>query len=121
RAALLFHWKSLRRQVRVEGKVEQTTADQADAYFATRSRGSQLGAWASQQSRPMESKAELVARVAQTTAKYNVQTIPRPDHWSGFRVIPERWEFWQDGEFRLHDRFQYDWRDNAWYITRLYP
>ena len=107
KAALLFHWKSLRRQVRLEGPVSQTTPEEADAYFATRARGSQIGAWASEQSRPLESRFALEKRVAEYGAKHLIGTVPRPAHWSGFRLQPLLIEFWQDGAFRLHDRLEY--------------
>lgn len=107
KAALLFHWKSLRRQVRLEGPVSQTTPEEADAYFATRARGSQIGAWASEQSRPLESRFALEKRVAEFGAKHLIGTVPRPAHWSGFRLQPLLIEFWQDGAFRLHDRLEY--------------
>lgn len=107
KAALLFHWKSLRRQVRLEGPVVQTTPQEADAYFASRARGSQIGAWASEQSRPLESRFALEKRVAEYTARHLVGTVPRPAHWSGFRLQPTLIEFWQDGAFRLHDRLEY--------------
>jgi len=107
KAALLFHWKSLRRQVRLEGPVSQTTPEEADAYFASRARGSQIGAWASEQSRPLESRFALEKRVAEYTARHLVGTVPRPAHWSGFRLNPLLIEFWQDGAFRLHDRLEY--------------
>ncbi|MBS0519684.1 MAG: pyridoxamine 5'-phosphate oxidase [Proteobacteria bacterium] len=123
KAALLFHWKSLRRQVRIEGPVLETTPAEADAYFATRARGSQIGAWASEQSRPLESRFALEKRVAEFTAKHVVGKVPRPPHWSGFRVQPLRIEFWQDGAFRLHDRLEYT-RPNPsapWSTRTLYP
>ena len=104
KAALLFHWKSLRRQVRIEGPVETTTPEEADAYFATRAKGSQIGAWASQQSRPLESRFALEKRVAEFTARHALGSVPRPPHWSGFRVRPVLMEFWRDMPFRLHDR-----------------
>ena len=123
KAALLFHWKSLRRQVRIEGPISQTTAEEADAYFATRARGSQLGAWASEQSRPLESRFALEKRVAEITARYVVGKVPRPPHWSGFRLQPTLIEFWQDGAFRLYDRLEYRRGAPAepWTTRTLYP
>lgn len=121
KAALLFHWKSLRRQVRVEGVVAQVSGEEADAYFASRARQSQIGAWASDQSRPLAGRFELEKRVAKFAAKYAIGTVPRPPHWSGFRVEPQRIEFWQDGAFRLHDRLVYLREDGAWRTERLYP
>lgn len=120
-AALNFHWKGLRRQVRVEGPVERVTEAEADAYFASRPRGSQIGAWASLQSRPLDSRETLETRVTELEAAYAGRTVPRPPHWSGYRVLPELVEFWQDREFRLHDRFQYRRTGNVWTIERLYP
>ena len=122
-AALLFHWKSLRRQVRLEGLVTKTTPEEADAYFATRQRGSQLGAWASDQSRPLPSRFALEKRVAEYAAKHLVGTVPRPPHWSGFRLQPVLIEFWQDQPFRLHDRLEYRRAsaDAAWTTRTLYP
>jgi len=123
KAALLFHWKSLRRQVRLEGPVSQTTPEEADAYFASRARGSQIGAWASEQSRPLESRFALEKRVAEFTAKHVIGAVPRPPHWSGFRLQPTLIEFWQDGAFRLHDRLEYR-RATAgapWSTRTLYP
>ncbi len=120
-AALLFHWKSLRRQVRIEGRVEAVTAAEADAYYASRARGSQIGAWASDQSRPLESRFHLERRVAEVTARHLVGTIPRPAHWSGFRVVPEALEFWQDQPFRLHDRLVYRRAAGGWATSRLFP
>lgn len=120
-AALLFHWKSLRRQVRAVGRIEKTTGEEADAYFATRPRGAQLGAWASEQSRPLPSRFELEKRVAQFTAKFGLGKVPRPPHWSGFRLVPDEFEFWKDGAFRLHDRLVFR-RDGAgWRTEKFYP
>ena len=123
KGALLFHWKSLRRQVRLEGPVSPTTPEEADAYFATRARGSQIGAWASDQSRPLESRFALEKRVAEFTARHLVGGIPRPAHWSGFRLQPVLIEFWQDQAFRLHDRLEYRRASPAepWTTRTLYP
>ena len=123
RAALLFHWKSLRRQVRLEGPVSPTSPEEADAYFATRARGSQIGAWASDQSRPLESRFALEKRVAEFAARYLVGKVPRPPHWSGFRLTPLLIEFWQDVAFRLHDRLEYRRAapGEPWTTRTLYP
>jgi pyridoxamine 5'-phosphate oxidase len=123
KAALCFHWKSLRRQVRVRGLVEQVTAAEADAYFASRARDSRIGAWASQQSRPLEGRFALEASVAIHAAKFALGDVPRPPHWSGFRVKPLSIEFWHDRPFRLHDRvvFRRPDADSGWTKTRLYP
>nr|WP_193369977.1 pyridoxamine 5'-phosphate oxidase [Pelagibius marinus] len=125
KAALLFHWKSLRRQVRIEGEVAPVSDAEADEYFASRHKQSQIGAWASQQSRPLEGRFELEKRVALYAAKYAVTQVPRPPHWSGFRLTPRLIEFWQDGAFRLHDRLVYTRRDSgagdSWTTERLYP
>jgi pyridoxamine 5'-phosphate oxidase len=121
KAALLFHWKSLRRQVRVRGPVEPVDAAEADAYFASRPRGSRIGAWASRQSRPLESRFALEKAVAEYTARFGIGEIPRPAHWSGFRLEPVSIEFWQDGLFRLHDRVHFDRAGSGWNRTRLYP
>ena len=122
-AALLFHWKSLRRQVRVRGHVEPTSEAEADAYFASRARQSRLGALASDQSRPLESRAVLVARAEALAARYADEEPPRPPHWSGFRVRPLQVEFWKDGAYRLHDRrvFTRGELDGSWTVQRLYP
>jgi pyridoxamine 5'-phosphate oxidase len=123
KAAAVFHWASLKRQVRVRGPVETVTAAEADAYFATRPKGSQIGAWASKQSTPLEDRLALEKAVALFTAKYAVGAVPRPPYWSGYRIVPLIMEFWQDRPFRLHDRMQFR-RDDLnvpWVKTRLYP
>ncbi|QDC02890.1 pyridoxamine 5'-phosphate oxidase [Mesorhizobium sp. 8] len=122
KAAMCFHWKSLRRQVRVRGPVEVVSDAEADAYYATRPRGSRIGAWASKQSRPLESRFALEKAVAEYTARYAIGDIPRPKHWSGFRILPQTIEFWHNGAFRLHDRIVFSRnRDGGWGKTRLYP
>lgn len=123
KAAMCFHWKSLRRQVRVRGPVTPVSDAEADAYFASRPRGSRIGAWASAQSRPLESKFALEKKVARVAAKYPLGEIPRPPHWSGFRIVPSQIEFWRDGAFRLHDRRQFSRRnpEEPWAVARLYP
>jgi pyridoxamine 5'-phosphate oxidase len=121
RAALLFHWKSRQRQVRIEGTVGPVTEAEADDYYATRPRLSRIGAWASRQSRPLASRAELEDRVAAFEQRYPDETIPRPGYWSGFRVTPARFEFWQDMPFRLHDRIVYTPEGTGWAAHRLYP
>jgi pyridoxamine 5'-phosphate oxidase len=120
-AALCFHWKASKRQVRIEGTVEQVTPDEAATYFATRPRTSQIGAWASEQSRPLTGRFELEKRIAQFTAKFGIGAVPRPPHWSGFRLIPRLIEFWEDRPFRLHDRLVYHREGNGWRTERLYP
>lgn len=121
RAALCFHWKSLRRQVRVEGPVMSVADAEADAYFNTRSRDSRIGAWASDQSRPLSGRMELERRVALCAARFAVGPVPRPSHWTGGRVVAERIEFWRDRPFRLHDRVVYEWYGGAWRTQRLFP
>jgi pyridoxamine 5'-phosphate oxidase len=123
KAAMLFHWKSLRRQVRIEGPVEPVSDAEADEYFASRARGSQIGAWASDQSRTLASRFELEKRVAMFTARHAIGKVPRPPHWSGFRLIPQRFEFWEDRPFRLHDRTVYrpDPGKNGWATEKLFP
>ena len=121
RAAMCFHWQLLEQQVRVEGRVEVVTDAEADAYFASRARGSQLGAWASIQSRPMEHADDLDVRVAEMKARFGDAPIPRPPHWSGFRVVPERIEFWKGMPSRLHVRHVYTRHGNGWAVSRLYP
>ena len=121
KAALLFHWKSLRRQVRVRGAVEAVTAEEADAYFASRARHSQIGAWASDQSAPMEGRFALEKRVAEYGLKFGLGPAPRPPHWSGFRVLPDSIEFWRDRPFRLHERRLYVRADGGWTTQTLYP
>lgn len=121
KAAFVLHWKSLRRQIRVTGLVEQVPADQSDAYFQTRSRGSRIGAWASQQSQPLNSRAELAEAVSRIEDTY-ADGVPRPPHWGGFLIRPAEIEFWADGEFRLHDRFRFTQdSDGVWVSQRLYP
>jgi pyridoxamine 5'-phosphate oxidase len=122
-AALLFHWKSLRRQVRVRGTVERVSAEEADAYFATRPRDSQIGAWASDQSRPMEGRFVLERRAAELALKFGMAQVPRPPHWTGYRILPRRMEFWRDRPFRLHDRLVFERAapDAAWDRSRLFP
>jgi pyridoxamine 5'-phosphate oxidase len=123
KAALVFHWKSLNRQVRVRGHVETVTAEEADAYFATRPKQAQIGAWASKQSQPLESRMAFEKAVAINAAKYAIGSVPRPPNWSGYRIVPEQIEFWHDRPFRLHDRivFKRAAAGEAWSKTRLYP
>lgn len=121
KAALLFHWKSLERQVRIEGPVTMVADEEADAYFGSRARGSQIGAWASAQSRPLESRFALEKRVAQFAARFGVKKVPRPPHWGGFRVRHDYIEFWQGRPFRLHDRLIYERDGDRWRTSRLFP
>ena len=120
-AALCFHWKTLQRSVRVEGPVEPVSDAEADAYYASRHRSSRIGAWASQQSRPLEGRFALEKRVAEFTLKFGLGEIPRPAFWSGFRVLPERIEFWQDMPFRLHERNVFLKDGEGWRTETLYP
>lgn len=123
KAALVFHWKSLNRQVRVRGHVENVTTEEADAYFATRPKQAQIGAWASKQSQPLESRMAFEKAVAINAAKYAIGSVPRPPNWSGYRIVPDQIEFWHDRPFRLHDRivFKRAAAGEAWSKTRLYP
>ena len=120
-AALLFHWKSLRRQVRIEGRAERVPEEEADAYFATRSRGSRLSAWASDQSRPLASRQLFEQRYAEAERRFEGREVDRPPYWSGFRVFPERIEFWSDREFRMHERRLFVRDGEGWREGLLYP
>jgi pyridoxamine 5'-phosphate oxidase len=120
-AALLFHWKTLRRQARVRGRVEPVSIEEADAYFASRARESRVGAWVSEQSRPLGDRAELEAAVARETARFEGEDVPRPERWTGWRVIPETIEFWRDRPFRLHDRVRFEREGDGWRRLRLWP
>ena len=121
KAALLFHWKSLRRQVRVRGLIEAVTPEEADAYFATRARPAQIGAWASEQSRTLPDRMALEKRIAEIGLKFGLGKVPRPPHWSGFRVKPQAIEFWRDRPFRLHERLVFERVGEGWTTQRLYP
>ena len=121
KAALVFHWKTRRRQVRARGAVEMVSDEEADAYYASRPRGSRIGAWASEQSRPLASREALLERTRELEAEYEGRDIPRPPHWGGLRIVPEQIEFWQDGEFRLHDRVVFGREGNGWTGTRMNP
>ena len=123
RATLVFHWKSLQRQIRIEGLVERVTPEEADGYFVSRPRLSKIGAWASDQSRPLAERSELERRLAEAEARFPTDDVPRPPHWSGFRVLPSRFEFWREMPYRLHDRliFTRNGDQQAWSTDRLFP
>jgi len=121
KAALLFHWKSLRRQVRVRGPVSPVSEAEADAYWATRARPAQLGAWASEQSRQLPDRLAFEKRIAEFGLKFGLGKVPRPPHWTGFRVVPDSLEFWRDRPFRLHERLVFVRQDDGWTTHRLYP
>jgi pyridoxamine 5'-phosphate oxidase len=121
RAALLFHWAELGRQIRIEGRVERLSDEESDIYFKGRPRGHQLGAWASPQSRPISERAALEARYAELEASYAGRDVPRPPYWGGYRLMADSIEFWQSADNRLHDRVLYEHRDGAWRTTRLAP
>ena len=121
RASVVFHWKSLRRQVRVDGTVDMVSDEEADAYFASRERGSQIGAWASVQSRPLNGRFDLEKRIAKFAARFGVGAVPRPPHWVGYRVAPLAIEFWHHKPFRLHERILYKREGYAWTVSRLFP
>ena len=121
KAAILFHWKSLRRQIRIDGQISTVADDLADAYFASRSRDSQLGAWASDQSRPLADRETFEARFAEMTERFEGNDVPRPPHWSGYRLTPARFEFWQDRAHRLHERRTFVRDGDEWTEGLLYP
>ncbi len=121
RASLLFWWDKLRRQIRIDGEAKKLAARESDAYFATRPRGSQIGAWASMQSQPLDSRETLARRVEELDAEFGDGPIPRPPHWGGFRLVPNEFEFWDDGAHRLHDRLVFRRDGSGWTIERLYP
>lgn len=121
KAAMCFHWKTKRRQVRARGNIELVSDEEADAYYNSRHPQSRLGAWASDQSRPLKDRQTLIDRLAHFEEKYGTEDIPRPPHWSGFRILPDSIEFWQDGEFRLHDRVVFTPSADGWTTQRLYP
>ncbi|HEY2708194.1 MAG TPA: pyridoxamine 5'-phosphate oxidase [Caulobacteraceae bacterium] len=121
KAALVFHWKSLRRQVRVRGDIAPVTEAEADAYHATRARSSQIGAWASDQSRELPDRLAFERRIGEMGLKFGLGKVPRPPHWSGYRLTPRRLEFWRDRPFRLHERLAFDRAGEGWTVRRLYP
>lgn len=120
-AAMCFHWKSIRKQVRIVGKVEGVANTDANAYFESRHPHSRLGAWASEQSQPLDNRKTMIEKFEKYKEKFGEQDIPRPEHWSGFRLVPEKIEFWKDGEFRLHDRIQFTKENGKWKSILLYP
>lgn len=121
KAAICFHWKTQKRQVRVRGLIQNATEQEADDYFAKRARGSRIGAWASDQSSPVSDRQAMLDKVAEIDAQYEGQDVPRPPHWQGWRLVPQYIEFWQDGAFRLHDRIVFTKSEQAWEKTRLFP
>jgi pyridoxamine 5'-phosphate oxidase len=121
RASLLFHWKALRRQIRIEGTIELVSNTEADAYFAARSRDSQLGAWASDQSRPLDCRATFEARFEEANARFEGRDVPRPPHWGGYRLVPDRIEYWNDRPHRLHERRLFTRSIDGWTEGLLYP
>lgn len=121
KASMLFYWDSLKRQIRIQGDISKVEDSESDKYFASRSRESQIGAWASNQSEELNSRGELEQRAADFAKKFDVVSVPRPEHWFGFRLAPRRMEFWQEGKFRLHDRFVYILTEESWKVQRLNP
>ncbi len=120
-AALCFFWQQIGKQIRITGKVEKVSPEESDEYFASRPKQSQIGAWASKQSQPLGGKKELLAEVAKIGIKYNIGTVPRPQFWGGYRLIPDAIEFWQLGDFRIHDRMVFQRSGQSWNVQRLYP